>query len=81
MTDPDTMGERMFGNLDVFMQVHRADLVAMSVALDMDVDLLLMDMIVAGFEEIKTRAIQSLEDGKYGTLIESVKRQIGGVEE
>lgn len=81
MTDPDMMADRLAGNLDVFLKVHRADLIAMSLTLDIDVDLLLMDMMAAGFQEVKTRAMQSLQDGKYDTLIDSIKKQIGGGEE
>lgn len=81
MTDPDMMADRLANNLDVFMQVHRADLVAMALTLDIDVDLLLMDMVAAGYQEVKTRAMQSLQEGKYDTLIESIRKQIGRDEE
>lgn len=54
--------DRLANNLDTFMAVHRADLGVMMMALDRAVDLILMDMLMAGFEEIKTIAMQSLEE-------------------
>lgn len=62
MTAPEVdYADRLGNNLDIFMAVHRADLGVMMMALDRDVDLILMDMLMAGFNEIKTVAMQSLE--------------------
>lgn len=77
MTNPEIVADRLAGNLDTFMMVHKADLVAMCLTMDLDVDLLLMDMVAAGYQEVKTRAMQMLAGGEYDKLVESIRIQMG----
>lgn len=71
-------GQRFADNLDLFMDVHRAELTVMCAVLDQDADLVLMDMFICGFEEIKTRAMQTAEhdDMDYNRLVEQMKEFI-----
>ena len=79
MTDPEIVAERLSGNMDAFMKTHRADIAAMCISLDLDVDLIIMDMVMAGYEEIRTRAMQMMAAGKFDELVKSVKEQMEGM--
>lgn len=68
-------GQRMADNIEVFMNVHKAELLEMWAVLEQDIDLIIMDMLMAGFDEIKTRAVQICEQegGNYAEDVEKIK--------
>ena len=66
MTEPEVdYGTRMANNLDVFMNIHKAEIVLMADVLDLDVDLLLMEYVMSGYNAVKGICMEALErDGK-----------------
>lgn len=69
------VAERMASNLDVFMESHRAHLIAICTELEQDVDLVLMDMLCCGFNEVMGRAQQMAEENgeDFGAMVRRAK--------
>lgn len=79
MTVPEVdYAQRLGDSLDAFLTAHRADLGAMMCALDTDVDMLIMDMLMAGYEEMQSRAVMLMtHDGKdYAALVDEFKELV-----
>ena len=62
--------DRLASNLQTFINAHKAELIVQSNALELDVDLLIMEYIVNGFNAVKSIAYQELEQKKRDYIIE-----------
>lgn len=79
MTAPEVdYADRLGRNLDSFLNNHRAELGAIMVALDEDIDILLMDMLMCGYKEKEGLAMMLMEhDGKdYNELVKEFKELV-----
>lgn len=66
MTEPEVdIAVRLANNLDAFMNVHKAEIILMADVLKLDVDLLLMEYVMSGYNAVKGICMEALErDGK-----------------
>lgn len=66
MTEPEVdYATRLANNLDAFMNIHKAEIVLMADVLNLDVDLLLMEYVMSGYNSVKGICMEALErDGK-----------------
>lgn len=79
MTAPDVdIVERLGSNIDTFLDVHRAEICLMCDQLKIDVDLLLMEYIMHGFNSVKAIVMEAMErDGMdYNKRLTEIKGYI-----